>query len=144
MSQFGVVKEYEGLYDPIVGAYDGHGRPAVPTPDLQLHRTFKLREAYGELRDELTDEISAIDTRIIQPATSARDYIQPIRKTIKRRENKRLDYEKCQDKVKKLQKKPGKTPKEDAALAKAEEEMARMSEVRRCPAIRDERAAWNR
>ena len=92
-TQFSIVREYEGLYDPIVGATDGYGRPAVQTPELQLHRTYTLREAYGTLKDDLADEIAAIDSRVIQPATTARDYIQPIRRTIKKRENKRLDYE---------------------------------------------------
>lgn len=134
LTQFGIVREYEGLYDPIVGAYDGHGRPTVQTPELQLHRTFKLREAYAALRDDLVDEISEIDTRVIQPATTARDYIQPIRRTIKKRENKRLDYEKVQEKVAKLQRKSGRSAKEDGQLAKAEVEMTNLEEVQdACP-----------
>lgn len=128
-SQWAMVKEYEGLYDPIVGASEGHGRPSVTTPQLQLDRTFKLSGAYSDLKDELTEEVTAIDKQVIGPATEAHEYIQPLRKTIKQRENKRLDYEKAQEKVKKLQKKPGKTPKEDAALSKAEFEMTCASEV---------------
>ncbi|KAK0371533.1 SH3 domain-containing protein [Colletotrichum limetticola] len=127
-SQWAMVKEYEGLYDPIVGASEGHSRPSVQTPQLQLDRTFKLSGAYSDLKDELTEEVTAIDKQVIGPATEAHEYIQPLRKTIKQRENKRLDYEKAQEKVKKLQKKPGKTPKEDAALSKAEFEMTCASE----------------
>ena len=132
-SQLQVVAEYEGLYDPIVGASDGHGRETAPTPELQLHRTFKLKEAYTELKDELLEEIGTIEERIIKPTTDARDAINPIRRTIKKRENKRLDYEKCQDRVSKLQKKPSKTAKDDVALAKAEDEMARAEEVSSIP-----------
>ncbi|KAM7213169.1 protein hob1 [Rhypophila decipiens] len=127
-SQLQIVTEYEGLYDPIVGATDGHGREAAQTPHMQLERTFKLREVYSELKTELTEEIAMIDSRIIKPATEARDCIAPIRKTIKKRENKRLDYEKIQEKVLKLQRKPGRSPKEDASLAKAEDEMARAAD----------------
>jgi amphiphysin len=122
------LKEYEGLYDPIVGASD-YARPAVPTPEDQLTRTFRLREVYSDLKDELVDEVASIESRIIKPASDARDYILPIRKTIKKRENKRVDYEQCEDKVKKLQRKAGKSAKEESALAKAEDEMARRSEV---------------
>lgn len=128
-TQWAIVKEYEGLYDPIVGATEGHGRPSIATPQQQLDRTFKLREAYSDLKDELIEEVAAIDAQVIRPATEARDYLQPIRKTIKKRENKRLDYEKAEDKVKKLQKKTGRTPKEDAALSKAEFDMSCASEV---------------
>ncbi|OTA95439.1 hypothetical protein M434DRAFT_69430, partial [Hypoxylon sp. CO27-5] len=128
IAQLGIVTEFDGLWDPIVGASDGHGKPAVPTPELQLERTLRLKEAYTELKAELLDEVNLIESTIIRPATDARDYIAPLRKTIKKRENKRLDYEKCQDKANKLQRKSGRTPKEEASLAKAEAEVARTAE----------------
>ncbi|KAK3501031.1 hypothetical protein B0T13DRAFT_239398 [Neurospora crassa] len=122
--QLQFVVELEGLYDPIVGASDGHGRESVPTPRLQLERTYRLKQAFGELKSELAEEIGTIEDRVIRPAVEARDCIAPIRKTIKKRENKRLDYERAQDKVSKLHKKHTRTPKEEASLAKAEVEMA--------------------
>ncbi|OLN86116.1 Regulator of cytoskeleton and endocytosis RVS167-like protein 1 [Colletotrichum chlorophyti] len=127
-TQWSIVKEYEGLYDPIVGASEGHGRPSITTPQQQLDRTFKLSGAYSDLKDELVEEVAAIDTQVIRPATEAREYLQPLRKTIKKRENKRLDFEKAQDKVKKLQKKTGRTAKEEAQLSKSEYEMNCASE----------------
>ncbi|KAK4239485.1 hypothetical protein C8A03DRAFT_14129 [Achaetomium macrosporum] len=125
-SQLQVVSEYEGLYDPIVGASDRHQGTAAP--QLQLERTFRLKEAYSELKVELMEEINLIEGHIMQPASDARDAIAPIRKTIKKRENKRLDYEMAQEKVLKLQRKPCRTAKEDAALAKAETEMSRAAD----------------
>lgn len=127
-SQLGVATEYEGLYDPIVGATDGHGKEMTPTPDAQLQRSLRLCEVYRELKDELMEEIAQIEPRVVKPATDARDCIQPIRKTIKKRENKRLDYEKQQEKVNKLSKKSGKTPKEETQLAKAQEDMNNLAE----------------
>lgn len=122
-----IVTEFYTLYDPIVGASDGHGRDTVPTPELQLNRTFRLRQAYEDLKNELMEEIGQIEERIIKPATDARDCIAPIRKTIKKRENKRLDLERCQDKVNKAQRKVGRSPKEESALGKAEDELAQLS-----------------
>jgi hypothetical protein len=127
LSQLAIVTEYYTLYDPIVGASDGHGRDAVTTPELQLHRTFNLRQAYEDLKSELMEEIGQIEERIIKPATDARDCIAPIRRTIKKRENKRLDVERCQDKVNKLQRKVSKTPKEESTLGKAEDELAQLA-----------------
>jgi hypothetical protein len=75
------------------------------------------------------EEIALIDGHVMQPASSAREAIAPIRKTIKKRENKRLDYEKAQDKALKLQRKPARTAKEDAALAKAEVEVSHAANV---------------
>lgn len=128
-TQLQVVTEYEGLYDPIVGASDGRTQSA-PTPQLQLERTYRLKTAYSELKTELMEEISLIDGSVMRPASDARDAIAPIRKTIKKREDKRLAYEKSQERTLKLQRKPCRTVKEDAALAKAEAEMSRAADVR--------------
>ncbi|KAI8627050.1 hypothetical protein F5Y19DRAFT_186485 [Xylariaceae sp. FL1651] len=127
-TQIGVITEFDGLWDPIVGASEGLGKPATPTPELQLEQALRLKEAYIDLRAELLEELGLIESRIIKPATDVREYIAPIRKTIKKRENKRVDYERVQEKATKLQRKSGKTPKEDASLAKLEAEVARTAE----------------
>lgn len=127
-AQLGVAVEYDGLWDPIVGASEGLGKPAAPTPQLQLEQALRLKEVYTELKADILQELELVEARIVKPASCAREYIGPMRKTIKKRENKRLDYEKIQDKTTKLQRKPGKTAKDDAALAKLEAELVRVSE----------------
>lgn len=128
--QFGTVSLFEELYDPIVGASDGHGHEPALTPQSQIDRTTRLKEAYGELKTDLLEEVIMVDARIIKPAGDAKDFLQPLRKTIKKRENKRVDWERHMDKVNSLQaKKLKRTDRENVALAKAEEEMARSSEV---------------
>ncbi|CAI4218379.1 unnamed protein product [Parascedosporium putredinis] len=109
MAQLGAATEYVTLYDPIVGASDGHGRRAEPTPEPLLIRSFNLRQAYSDIKDDLVSEMAAFDSDVIKPGNDARDAIQPLRRTIKKRENKRLDYEKQQEKTQKLQRKPGKS-----------------------------------
>lgn len=131
-SQLDIAAVYASLYDPIVGATDGHGRPAQQTPEEQLHRTFALKQAYTELRTELTEGIMSIEKLVMNPALDARNSIAPIRKTIKKRENKRLDVEKCQDKVHKLHRKMPRSPKDEAQLSKSEDELATLNEVRLC------------
>ncbi|KAI1327000.1 hypothetical protein F5Y16DRAFT_206571 [Xylariaceae sp. FL0255] len=127
-TQLGVVAEFDGLWDPIVGASEGLGKPPAPTPEVQLEQALTLKEAYVGLKADLMEELGLIEARIMKPAAEARDYIAPMRKTIKKRENKRLDYEKVQEKATKLQRKPGKSPKEDATLAKLEAEVARTAD----------------
>jgi amphiphysin len=75
------------------------------------------------------EEVILMDSRVIRPATDAKDYLQPVRKTIKKRENKRLDWERYIDKVNNASKKLARTDRENAALAKAEEDLARSSVV---------------
>ncbi|KAI0487388.1 hypothetical protein F4859DRAFT_254073 [Xylaria cf. heliscus] len=127
-TQLGVATEYDGLWDPIVGASEGLGKPAAPTPELQLEQALRLKEAYAELKADLLEELLLIEARVVKPASSAREYIDPMRKTIKKRENKRLDFEKVQDKTTKLQRKSGRTSKDEASLAKLEAELERVSE----------------
>ncbi|KAL1864163.1 hypothetical protein VTK73DRAFT_6123 [Phialemonium thermophilum] len=127
-SQLQIVIQYRALYEPIAGASDGRGREAVPTSDYQLNRVSKLETAYSDLKTELFEELGQIDNSVVKPAVDARDCIQPVRKDIKKRENKRLDYENSQARVKKLQLKSGRSAKEDASLAKAEQEMARLAD----------------
>jgi len=119
---------FEEIYNPIVGASDGYGTAPVMTSQAQLDRTSKLKGAYAELKTDLLEEVGMMDSRVIRPATDAKEYLAPIRKTIKKRENKRLDWERYIDKVNHSSKKLKRSDRENAALAKAEEELAKAAD----------------
>lgn len=55
-----------------------------------MARTIKLQEAYVVLRTDLLDQVDLIETRIVKPATEARDWIQPLKKVIKKRGDKKV------------------------------------------------------
>ncbi len=132
-SQLNVVSCFDELYNPIVGAtsdWRGH-EPASPS-ELQLERSSALKEAYAGLKAELLDEVNMIDSRVIKPASDAKDCIQPIKKTIKKRDNKRLDYERYQDRVNNAAKKQKRSDRENAALAKSEQDLAKAADVSCC------------
>lgn len=122
--------EFDEIWQPIIGAtseYQGH--EPVYTPPAQVERVSKLKESYAELRTDLMDEVNMMDIRIISPATEAKNYIQPLKKTIKKRENKRLDLEKYQDRVHRSLKKPNRTERENTVLAKAQEDLSKATDV---------------
>ncbi|KAI1001488.1 hypothetical protein K3495_g6710 [Podosphaera aphanis] len=123
-TQVGTTTTFEELYQPIIGASNGHGQEPVITPLEQIERTSKLKEVYIELKNDLMEEINLIDTRVIRPATDAKGQIQPAKKAIKKRENKRLDWEMYNDRVNGYTKKFNRTDRENVALSKAEDEMA--------------------
>jgi len=125
--QLGSVSAFEELYNPILGTSD-HGHDPVMTPQLQLDRTALLKQTFAELKTDLLEEVIMMDARVIKPATDAKDYLQPVRKTIKKRENKRLDWEHYIDKVNHASKKMKRTDRENAALTKAEEELAKAAD----------------
>lgn len=117
------------MYQPIVGTSDAHRDDPVLTPQYQIERTLKLKQCYAELKQELLEEVMLMESRVTRPATDAREFLQPIRKTIKKRENKRLDWERYIDKVNSASKKMKRTDKENAVLAKAEEDQSRAADV---------------
>jgi amphiphysin len=88
-----------------------------------MERTIKLKDVYSELKTDLMEEVTMMDARLIRPAQDAMEYIQPIKKTIKKRDNKRLDWERYQDRVINYQKKTRRSDRENAAMVKAEEDL---------------------
>lgn len=62
----------------------------METPQNIMDRTIKLQEGYAELKTDLLEEVNMVDTRIIGPATDAKDYIQPLKKVIKKRGDRKV------------------------------------------------------
>ncbi|KAL8648541.1 MAG: hypothetical protein Q9226_005949 [Calogaya cf. arnoldii] len=120
---------FQDMYSPIVESnenYEGHG--ARETPRSTMLRTVKLQQAYADLKTDLLDEVNLVDTRIIKPAMDAKDNIQPLKKVIKKRADKKLDFEKYQARVDKGRKNTKRSDKDNVALAKAETELYHATE----------------
>lgn len=82
--------DFQDMYSPIVESSESNeGHEARDTPKPIILRTVKLQQAYAELKDDLLDEVNMVDTRIVKPAMDAREHIQPLKKTIKRRADKK-------------------------------------------------------
>jgi hypothetical protein len=84
--------EFDGIYAPIIGSSDPTTAKAAPTPEATLARTRRLREEYEELRKELAEELNAVDQRMIRPASQAKEYLAPLKKTIKKREDRKVAW----------------------------------------------------
>lgn len=82
------------MYSPIAASDDTYsGHEPVLTPKSTMDRTTKLQEVYLELRNDLLEEVNMVETRIIKPATDAKAWIQPLRKVIKKRGDKKVCYQ---------------------------------------------------
>ncbi|GAB1208081.1 hypothetical protein APSETT445_006820 [Aspergillus pseudonomiae] len=124
-----ILSELEGLYAPIIGSSDSSTtEKAVQTPPETLARTANLAQEYEELRGELLQELEAINERMIKPATQAMDYMKPLEKTIKKRDDRKLDYERYQSRVDSYSKKTKRSDRDNASLTKAETDLARATE----------------
>ena len=82
---------FQTIYEPIVGASEAYNGPQpFVTPASTLSRTTKLQSAYEELKADLLEEVNMVDMKIIKPAMEAKDWIQPLKKVIKKREDRKV------------------------------------------------------
>ncbi|TQS37553.1 hypothetical protein Golomagni_01967 [Golovinomyces magnicellulatus] len=115
---------FKELYDPIMGTNERKGPEPIVTPVEKLDRVQKLQLVQRELKSDLLEEVKMIDCSIINPAVNTKELIQPLKKMIKKRENKRLDWEMYVNRVDGYLKKMKRTDRENTALTKAEEDAA--------------------
>lgn len=86
-----LIDEFDGLYGPIIGSSETPSHhQAVETDPIRLARTNRLRKEYDELRTDLVEELNAVETRMTQPAAHAKESLAPMKKTIKKRNDKKV------------------------------------------------------
>lgn len=79
------------MYAPIIGGNDEYqGHVPVITPATTMGRTSKLQRNYEELRTDLLEEMNNVELRIIKPAQEAKDCLQPLKKVIKKRGDRKV------------------------------------------------------
>jgi hypothetical protein len=62
----------------------------VETNPAILARTNRLRREFDELRGELSQELNAVEGRMTLPAENAKESLIPMKKTIKKRNDKKV------------------------------------------------------
>ncbi|EXJ62680.1 hypothetical protein A1O7_03118 [Cladophialophora yegresii CBS 114405] len=128
--QHRIVDEYSLLYAPIVGAGDDyHGHDPVQTPDHLMHRTSRMKQEYEDLKRDLSVDLVQVEERLVKPAQNAKDSLHYMRKTIKKREDRKLDFERYQNRVDSLLKKTKRSERDDAALTKSQSELDAATEA---------------
>jgi amphiphysin len=89
-----------------------------------MNKVLALQKIYAELARDLQQEINMVQNRLVTPAEQAREHLKPLKKTLKHRENTKLDYERYLGRTEHSQKKQTRSMKEEAALAKHESDLA--------------------
>lgn len=122
--------EYDTLYTPIVGAGDDYsGHVPVETDPSLLERTTRLKSEYDDLKRDLTAELDHVQHDMVGPAQEAKDSLQLARKQIKKREDKKLDYERYQSRVDASSKKSKLSDRDRAQLTKAQADLTLATEA---------------
>ena len=90
-AQHRLISDFQAMYSPIATSEDiPSSHEPVITPWSTMQRTVKLQEAYAELKIDLLEEVNKIDIRLVKPAMEAKDHIQPMKKIIKKREDRKV------------------------------------------------------
>lgn len=113
------------LYEPI-DTEEITQRQHVPadTPQRYLQKCHALQAAYSNEQADLSQEIGLLTQNLVKRAEDAKLHSKPLKKTIKHRENMKLDYERFLDRAEKGRRKELRNQKEEMALAKHESELA--------------------
>lgn len=128
--QHRIFDEYSLLYAPIVGAGDDyHGHNPTQTPDHLMQRTARIKQEYEDLKRDLSEDLVQVEEKLIKPAQNAKDSLHYMKKTIKKREDRKLDFERYQNRVDSQLKKTKRTERDNATLTKSQSELEAATEA---------------
>lgn len=113
-----MLSDLEVLYAPILTSDGSEADKYTSAPRASIERVNALKESYMELRNDMLEEVQVMNTRIVTPAKDARAAIQPYKKVIKKREDRKLDYERYKGRTENYEKKTKRSEREDKALSK--------------------------
>ncbi|KJZ78286.1 hypothetical protein HIM_02324 [Hirsutella minnesotensis 3608] len=108
------------IYKPISGRMSDPDSAKPEGNPEGINACEEYEAIVKELQETLAPELEMIESRIIRPANELLDVIKVIRKTVLKREHKKLDYDRHRATLKKLQDKKERTAKDEKALWKAE------------------------
>ncbi|GME90249.1 unnamed protein product [Ambrosiozyma monospora] len=122
--QLNFSKSIEEIFKPISGkASDPNSTIPEGNPE-GIEACIQYREVVNELKETLKPDLELIETRIVGPAQELLKIIQAIRKMSVKRNHKRVDLDRHQTTLKRLQNKKEPTAKDEEKMYKAENEVA--------------------
>lgn len=108
------------IYKPISGRMSDPDSMQIEGNPDGIRACEEYEAIVKDLQDSLKPELEMIDSRVIRPANELLDVLKIIRKTATKREHKKLDYDRHNATLKKLQDKKEKSAKDEKNLWKAE------------------------
>ncbi|KAK5744959.1 hypothetical protein LTR17_001710 [Elasticomyces elasticus] len=123
--QYDLTEAVATLYKPLDPANDPEQRRApTVTPQTYIQKCLGLQKLYSDLKTDLYTELNLIDTKLIRPAEEAKAATKGLGKTLKHRENCKLDYERYLSRAEHVRRKETRSIKEESALAAHESNLA--------------------
>lgn len=114
--QANIAAAYIEVYKDIPGSTQS----SEETPIETLERLENFSRVEQDLKNELQRDLQFVEQFILEPLKECKTSLKPIHKAMKRRENKKLDYEKYSAHVDTYKKKTNRSKREDNILTKGE------------------------
>lgn len=111
------------IYKPISGRMSDPNSLVVHGNPEGIQACEEYEAVVKDLQETLAPELEMIDQRVVGPANELAEVLQAIRKTATKREHKKLDYDRHNATLKKIKDKKEKTPKDEKAMWKAENDV---------------------
>jgi hypothetical protein len=86
----GMVADFDTLYQFIPGVDAADNAKYRPTTQDQLAKVNAFKVMLADVRDVMIQELAAVDRSVSSPAKEARKHIDTFRKTIKKREDRKV------------------------------------------------------
>ncbi|CAI2177929.1 1405_t:CDS:2 [Funneliformis geosporum] len=114
------------LYNPIVGKNEAESTTRrITTPVQSMNSIKEFQMTMVELRDIILPELDHVDNMVVSPSKDFMDIIKMIKKTIIKREHKKVDFDRYTTSVRKLQEKKDRSLSEGKSLVKAQENLSK-------------------
>lgn len=123
--QYETSEAFAYLYKPLEPSKDAESRhQPTETPARYMQKCLGIQKMYSDLKTDLQQELSMIDVKLLRPAQEAKAATKSLQKTLKHRENTKLDYERYLSRAEHARRKDTRTVKEEIALATHENNLA--------------------
>lgn len=124
--QYDTTEAFAYLYKPLEPPPDPEVSQHVPaeTPGQYMQKCLGLQKEYSDTKNDLMQEINMIQTKLLGPAETAKQHTKLLHKTLKHRENMKLDYERYMSRAEHARKKSQRSAKDEATLAQHEANLA--------------------
>jgi hypothetical protein len=123
--QYDASEAFANLYKPIDPANSPEQQhQPVETPAKYMQKCLGLQKEYSDEKTDLAQEIAQISTKCLRPAEEAKQHTKLLQKTLKHRDNMKLDYERYLSRAEHLRKKDQRNAKDETALATHEANLA--------------------
>ncbi|KAK9455874.1 hypothetical protein V1511DRAFT_320732 [Dipodascopsis uninucleata] len=118
--------DFESLYQPIPEEDDT--KVMQETPKSTMDAIDKYRDVLIEIKKAIDPILDSIDVSIIQKCNTVQGHIDSIKKALKKREHKKIDYDRYMNSVEKMHRKEIQSDKAELNLEKAKLELDKFTQ----------------